>query len=122
MKAQGGAKAFLLIGTLLLAMVLLSPFVFSVISLIVNSELVFDYLMTAELGFIAIIALLFLMVGTFLAKGPFLFFVLSSVVSVVSLVILMLLSDPPMFLAVSMLILYNLSLVSLLLHGVLSLK
>ena len=122
MKTQGGAKAFLLIGTLLLAMVLLSPFVFSVISLIVNSELVFDYLMTAELGFIAIIALLFLMVGTFLAKGPFLFFVLSSVVSVVSLVILMLLSDPPMFLAVSVLILYNLSLVSLLLHGVLSLK
>ncbi|SMP50877.1 hypothetical protein SAMN06298221_105157 [Sphaerochaeta associata] len=122
MKTQGGAKAFLLIGTLLLAMVRLSPFVFSVISLIVNSEPVFDYLMTAELGFVAIIALLFLMVGTFLAKGPFMLFVVSSVVSVVSLVILMLLSDPPMFLAVSVLILYNLSLVSLLLHGVLSLK
>ncbi|NBK25763.1 MAG: hypothetical protein EOM68_27570, partial [Spirochaetia bacterium] len=75
MKAQGGAKAFLLIGTLLLALVLLSPFAFSVISLIVNSEPVFDYLMTAELGFVAIIALLFLMVGTFLAKGPFMLFV-----------------------------------------------
>lgn len=122
MKATGGAKAFLLIGTLLVALVLLSPFFFSLISLIVNSELVFDYLMTAELGLVAIIALLFLMVGTFLAKGPFLFFVFGSVAAVVSLVTLMLLSDPPVFLSVSALILYNLSLVASLVHGVLSLK
>lgn len=122
MKATSGAKAFLLIGTLLVALVLLSPFFFSLLSLVAHSELVFDYLMTAELGFVAIIGLLFLSVGTFLAKGPFLFFVFSSVAAVGSLVMVMLLSDPPLFSAASLLVLYNLSLVSLLVHGVRSLK
>jgi len=42
MKATGGAKAFLLIGTLLVALVLLSPFFFSLLSLVAHSELVFD--------------------------------------------------------------------------------
>ncbi len=121
MKA-GVAKAFLLIGTLLLALVLLAPFFFAVMSLIVNSELVFDYLMTAELGFVVVIALLFLLVGTFLAKGPYLLFLVACIVLVVSLTILMLLSDPPMVLAVVVLLLYNLCIVVMLVHGILSLK
>ncbi len=122
MKTHGAAKAFLLIGTLLFALVLLSPFIFSVISLIANAELVFDYLMTAELGIVSLIALLFLLVGTFSSKGSYLYFLIVSLVLVVASAMLMMFSDPPMFLAVSVLILYNLSLVLLLLHGIVSLK
>lgn len=122
MKALGGARAFLLIGTLLLALVLIAPFVFSVLSLIVRAEFNFDYLMTAEFGSIALIALVFLLVGTFLAKGPYVLCLSTAALLVVSLVALMLLSDPPIPLAAVVLVLYNLSLVLLLLHGVLSLK
>lgn len=122
MKALGGARAFLLIGTLLLALVLIAPFVFSVIWLIVRAEFNFDYLMTAEFGSIALIALVFLLVGTFLAKGPYVLCLSTAALLVVSLVALMLLSDPPIILAAVVLVLYNLSLVLLLLHGVLSLK
>lgn len=122
MKALGGARAFLLIGTLLLALVLIVPFVFSVLSLIVRAEFNFDYLMTAEFGSIALIALVFLLVGTFLAKGPYVLCLSTAALLVVSLVALMLLSDPPIPLAAVVLVLYNLSLVLLLLHGVLSLK
>lgn len=122
MKTRGGARAFLLIGTLLLALVLVAPFVFSVISLIVRSEFNFDYLMTAELGSIALVALTSLLVGTFLAKGPYVLCLSSSVLLAVSLVALVLLSDPPILLAAVVLVLYNLSLILLLIHGVLSLK
>lgn len=122
MKARGSARVCLFIGTLLVALVLASPFVFSVLSLINSAELAFDYLMTAELGFLALIALVPLLVGTFLSKSPYLLCVISSALLVISLVTLMLLSDPPIIWAVLVLVLYNLSLLLLLLHGFLSLK
>lgn len=122
MKARGSARVCLFIGTLLVALVLASPFVFSVLSLINRAELAFDYLMTAELGFLALIALVPLLMGTFLSKSPYLLCVISSALLVISLVTLMLLSDPPIIWAVLVLVLYNLSLLLLLLHGFLSLK
>lgn len=122
MKARGSARVCLFIGTLLVALVLASPFVFSVLSLINRAELAFDYLMTAELGFLALIALVPLLMGTFLSKSPYLLCVISSALLVISLVTLMLLSDPPIIWAVLVLVLYNLSLILLLLHGFLSLK
>ncbi len=118
----GGTRALLFIGTLLLGLVLAAPCISSVIWLIISAEFIFDYLMTAELAYVAVVGVAFLLVGTFLAKRPYRLCLWASVVLVFSLALLMLFSDPPLVWGVLVLVFYNLSLVLLFIYGIKSLQ
>lgn len=109
-------------GTGLLILLLALPCILSVVVLFQEGVMRFDYLVTSELGFVALCTALLLLCGTLLARTPYLLLVISFPFLLVSLFSLALLSDPPPVLAAVLLIVYNLSLVTLLVHGILSLR
>lgn len=99
---------------LLLILVALPP-LFSFLLLIRTGEFRFDYLLTAELGWFALISALLLMVGAFL-QGRRQGFLATSLglLALLLLILLMTLHNPPYALAIVLIILYNLTLLALL--------
>lgn len=98
----------------LLILVALPP-LFSFLLLIRTGEFRFDYLLTAELGWFALISALLLMVGAFL-QGRRQGFLATSLglLALLLLILLMTLHNPPYALAIVLIILYNLTLLALL--------
>nr|WP_321296114.1 hypothetical protein [uncultured Sphaerochaeta sp.] len=98
----------------LLILVALPP-LFSFLFLIRTGEFRFDYLLTAELGWFALISALLLMVGAFL-QGRRQGFLATSLglLALLLLILLMTLHNPPYALAIVLIILYNLTLLALL--------
>jgi len=99
---------------LLLILVALPP-LFSFLLLIRTGEFRFDYLLTAELGWFALISALLLMVGAFL-QGRRQGFLATSLglLALLLLILLMTLHNPPYALAIVLIILYNLTILALL--------
>lgn len=98
----------------LLILVALPP-LFSFLLLIRTGEFRFDYLLTAELGWFALISALLLMVGAFL-QGRRQGFLATSLglLALLLLILLMTLHNPPYALAIVLIVLYNLTLLALL--------
>lgn len=98
----------------LLILVALPP-LFSFLLLIRTGEFRFDYLLTAELGWFALISALLLMVGAFL-QGRRQGFLATSLglLALLLLILLMTLHNPPYALAIVLIVLYNLNLLALL--------
>ncbi|NLK06753.1 MAG: hypothetical protein GX315_10350 [Spirochaetales bacterium] len=98
----------------LLILVALPP-LFSFLLLIRTGEFRFDYLLTAELGWFALISALLLMVGAFLQGRRQGFLATSlSLMALLLLFLLMMLRNPPYALAIVLIVLYNLNLLALL--------
>ena len=99
---------------LLLILVALPP-LFSFLLLIRTGEFRFDYLLTAELGWFALISALLLIVEAFL-QGRRQGFLATSLglLALLLLILLMTLHNPPYALAIVLIILYNLTLLALL--------
>jgi hypothetical protein len=99
---------------LLLILLVLPPF-FSFLLLIRTGELQFDFLLTAEFGWLALISAIILIVGAFLQGRRQGFLATSLGLAVLLLLILlMVMHNPPYALAIVVLVLYNLALLSLL--------
>ncbi len=108
-------RIFLVSAAVLLLILVALPPLFSFLLLIRSGEFRFDYLLTAELGWFALISALLLMVGAFL-QGRHQGFLASSLglVALLLLILLMTLHNPPYALAIVLIVLYNLTLLALL--------
>ncbi len=109
------ARICLVSATLLLLILLVLPPFFSFLLLIRTGELQFDFLLTAEFGWLALISAIILIVGAFLQGRRQGFLATSLGLAVLLLLILlMVMHNPPYALAIVVLVLYNLALLSLL--------
>jgi hypothetical protein len=104
----------MVVGTAVLLVLLLTPVLLALFTLIGPREFFFNYLLTAELGLVAIGTMTRRMDATLL----FIFLPLM----LCTLFALMVLRDPSPVLSGFMLVLYNLSLVGLTFHGIKSLR
>ncbi|MDC7229890.1 MAG: hypothetical protein PQJ48_06240 [Sphaerochaetaceae bacterium] len=122
MRERSPSAILMVVGTGILLLLLFSPVLLALLSLIVSGEFFFDYLLTAELGLVACVGALSLTIGTMARRIPATLLFIFLPVMLVTLFILMALSDPSPFFAGFMLILYNLSLIGLAFHGINSLR
>ena len=99
---------------LLLTLFALPP-LFSMLLLIRCGELQFDYLLSAELGWLVVVAALFLSIGAFLkGRRQGILATSLSLMALLLLILLMMLRNPPYALAIVLIVLYNLNLLALL--------
>lgn len=122
MRERSPSAILMVVGTAILLVLLLSPVLLAVFFLLASGEFLFDYLLTAELGLVACVGALSLTIGTMARRIPATLLFIFLPVMLVTLFILMALSDPSPLFAGFMLILYNLSLIGLAFHGINSLR
>ena len=122
MRERSLSAILMVVGTAILLVLLFSPVLLSVIFLLTSGEFLFDYLLTAELGLVACVGALSLTIGTMARRIPATLLFIFLPVMLVTLFILMALSDPSPLFAGFILILYNLSLIGLAFHGINSLR
>jgi len=96
------------------AFVLASPVLLSALVLVVRGELHFDYLLSAELGAVALFSSALLLLGTILKRSPYLLLGIGLLCEIGGLTLLIL--NPSIMLAYVALVLYNLGLAALVLH------
>lgn len=122
MRERSLSAILMVVGTAILLVLLLSPVLLAVFFLLASGEFLFDYLLTAELGLVACVGALSLTIGTMARRIPAMLLFIFLPVMLVTLFILMVLSDPSPLFAGFILILYNLSLIGLAFHGINSLR
>ena len=122
MRERSLSAILMVVGTAILLVLLFSPVLLSVIFLLTSGEFLFDYLLTAELGLVACVGALSLTIGTMARRIPAMLLFIFLPLMLVTLFILMVLSDPSPHFAGFILILYNLSLIGLAFHGINSLR
>ena len=122
MRERSPSAILMVVGTAILLLLLLSPVLLAVVSLLASGEFLFDYLLTAELGLVACVGALSLTIGTMARRIPAMLLFIFLPLMLVTLFILMVLSDPSPLFAGFILILYNLSLIGLAFHGINSLR
>jgi hypothetical protein len=122
MRERSLSAILMVVGTAILLVLLFSPVLLSVIFLLTSGEFLFDYLLTAELGLVACVGALSLTIGTMARRIPAMLLFIFLPLMLVTLFILMALSDPSPLFAGFILILYNLSLIGLAFHGINSLR
>lgn len=122
MRERSLSAILMVVGTAILLVLLFSPVLLSVIFLLTSGEFLFDYLLTAELGLVACVGALSLTIGTMARRIPAMLLFIFLPLMLVTLFILMVLSDPSPLFAGFILILYNLSLIGLAFHGINSLR
>ncbi|MGE4454190.1 MAG: hypothetical protein AB7D92_06605 [Sphaerochaeta sp.] len=122
MKQRSLPSILMVVGTAILALLLLSPFLLALFFLVVEQQFLFDYLLTAELGLVACVGALALTIATmhWNTKSILLFIFLP--LMLLSLFILMLMRNPHPVMGALVLVLYNGSLIGLLVHGIRSLR
>ncbi|MBJ2356558.1 hypothetical protein [Sphaerochaeta sp. S2] len=122
MRERSLSAILMVVGTAILLVLLLSPVLLAVFFLLASGEFLFDYLLTAELGLVACVGALSLTIGTMARRIPAMLLFIFLPLMLVTLFILMVLSDPSPLFAGFILILYNLSLIGLAFHGINSLR
>ncbi|WP_320122313.1 hypothetical protein [uncultured Sphaerochaeta sp.] len=122
MRERSPSAILMVVGTAILLVLLLSPVLLAVFFLLASGEFLFDYLLTAELGLVACVGALSLTIGTMARRIPAMLLFIFLPLMLVTLFILMVLSDPSPLFAGFILILYNLSLIGLAFHGINSLR
>ncbi|MCK9349538.1 MAG: hypothetical protein PHS03_06340 [Sphaerochaeta sp.] len=122
MRERSLSAILMVVGTAILLVLLLSPVLLAVFFLLASGEFLFDYLLTAELGLVACVGALSLTIGTMARRIPATLLFIFLPLMLVTLFILMVLSDPSPLFAGFILILYNLSLIGLAFHGINSLR
>nr|WP_319473504.1 hypothetical protein [uncultured Sphaerochaeta sp.] len=122
MRERSPSAILMVVGTAILLVLLISPLLLALFSLLVSGEFLFDYLLTAELGLVACVGALSLTIGTMARRIPATLLFIFLPLMLVTLFILMALRGPSPFFAGFILILYNLSLIGLAFHGINSLQ
>ncbi|MEA4860253.1 hypothetical protein SDC9_149909 [bioreactor metagenome] len=113
-RATLGRVCLVLAFVLLLVLFALPP-LSSMLLLIRSGELQFDYLLSAELGWIVMVAAPLLMIGAFLkGRSQGILATSLSLIALLLLFLLMMLRNPPYVLAIVLIVLYNLNLLALL--------
>ncbi|MGH0052796.1 MAG: hypothetical protein ACQ5SW_05325 [Sphaerochaetaceae bacterium] len=117
MRKLSFAQGLMMGGTTLLLLLLVSPFLLALFSLVTNHVFLFDYLLTAELGVVACLGALVLTIGTIQRKIQATLLCIFLSLMLGSLCLLMLLGDPSPMVWIPTLTVYNLSLIGLVFHG-----
>jgi len=122
MRERSPSAILMVVGTAVLLVLLLTPVLLALFTLIGPREFFFNYLLTAELGLVACIGALSLTIGTMTRRMDATLLFIFLPLMLCTLFALMVLRDPSPVLSGFMLVLYNLSLVGLTFHGIKSLR
>lgn len=110
------ARICLWTGLVGIALLSISPLLLAALGLVTRGVLHVDYLVSAELGAVALGGSTLLLIGTVLKKSPYLTLALGLLIEFLGLALMVL--NPSLTLAWVGLVLYNISLVLLVFHAV----